>query len=143
MIGNADFVILPGWHISKLSAESIDLMVNTRSMMEMSSAVVDCYLGEINRVTRTDGIFFCVNRYKKYKSSWGKKPAYYLNKTPFGLKWKVIECIDFWKQGNICELMLCKTARNQLVSPKFRVCVRLLAKFHFRIIRFLFTSWMP
>ena len=78
-IGNADFVILPGWHMTELSTESIDLVVNTRSMMEMNASVVDYYMEEINRVTRTGGYCFCVNRYKKYKSAWGKRPAFYLN----------------------------------------------------------------
>lgn len=60
-----DFAILPGSAAALLEDRSVDLFVNTRSMMEMDLPVVAAYLEQIQRATREGGGFYCVNRLAK------------------------------------------------------------------------------
>ena len=105
---DADFTILPGWHISALPNKTIDLVINTRSMMEMESQTINFYMKEIGRFSRTKGVFYCVNRGKKYNPNWGSKKPYYLHKTPFGFKWQVISCSMLRTKQQHVELILNK-----------------------------------
>ena len=58
-----DFIVLPAWMIDSMAAESVDIAINTRSMMEMTPPIVAQYMASINRLVRRGGIFYCVNRY--------------------------------------------------------------------------------
>ena len=60
-----DFLILPGQLISKLAPRSVELTINTRSMMEMNLETVSFYIENIHRVLRSGGSFYCLNRYEK------------------------------------------------------------------------------
>jgi putative sugar O-methyltransferase len=60
-----DFMILPGWMIDKVPDKYIDLMINIRSMMEMSPPIIDFYFTHIHRVVKDNGLFACFNRYIK------------------------------------------------------------------------------
>ena len=39
----ADFLILPGWLIQEMPDGTVDLVVNARSMMEMTPEIIDFY----------------------------------------------------------------------------------------------------
>ena len=61
-----DFLIMPGWTASDLlKNRQVDAFINVRSMMEMSSNVIKEYFGVIHANLRENGLFACINRYKK------------------------------------------------------------------------------
>ena len=60
-----DFIILPGWMIDQVPDKFIDLVINMRSMMEMSLNIIDFYFTHIHRTVKTGGLFACFNRYHK------------------------------------------------------------------------------
>jgi putative sugar O-methyltransferase len=62
---NFDFLVLPGPFIEKLPADSVDLFINTRSMMEMNLETVSFYFEHMHRQLRPGGAFYCINRYEK------------------------------------------------------------------------------
>jgi putative sugar O-methyltransferase len=62
----ADVVIAPGQWIERVPDQAVGLVINTRSMMEMDQRTVDFYMGQIQRVLKTGGRFYCLNRYQKY-----------------------------------------------------------------------------
>ena len=79
-----DFIILPGYLIDKIVNESIDVFINTRSFMEMNINTINFYFSHIHRMIVEDGIFYCVNRYKKKTSGDTVK----FKQLPFDQKWK-------------------------------------------------------
>ncbi|MGH9332312.1 MAG: putative sugar O-methyltransferase, partial [Vicinamibacteria bacterium] len=60
-----DFLVLPGQLIERLVPRSFELVINTRSMMEMDSKTVSFYLDHIQQKLRSGGFFYCLNRYEK------------------------------------------------------------------------------
>jgi putative sugar O-methyltransferase len=60
-----DFLVLPGQLLDSLPDRSAGLFINTRSMMEMDLKTVELYIRGIERKIRTDGFFYCLNRYEK------------------------------------------------------------------------------
>jgi hypothetical protein len=60
-----DFAILPGSAGRMLAPSSVDVFVNTRSMMEMDLGVIEDYFAVVQRATREGGRFYCVNRLAK------------------------------------------------------------------------------
>jgi putative sugar O-methyltransferase len=64
-----DFMILPGWMINQVPDNYFDLVINIRSMMEMSLEVVDFYFKHIHRSVKNNGLFACINRYEKKSHS--------------------------------------------------------------------------
>ena len=60
-----DYAILPAWAIKNIPNKSLDLVINTRSFQEMNSTAVKNYMYHINRTTKINGFFYCVNRYVK------------------------------------------------------------------------------
>ena len=76
----ADFLVLPGQLIERISRGSFGLVINTRSMMEMDLPTVSSYIGHIQDKLRPGGSFYCVNRYEKKTC---------LKAYPFDEKWYV------------------------------------------------------
>jgi len=64
-----DFMILPGWMINQVPDKYFDLIINMRSMMEMSLAIIDFYFDHIHRTVKKNGLFACFNRYHKKSHS--------------------------------------------------------------------------
>lgn len=59
------FVFLTPWQINILSSDYFDLSVNTHSFQEMTHAQIGEYFSLVERVSKKDGLFFCVNRVEK------------------------------------------------------------------------------
>jgi len=57
-----DFLIIPPWVIEYISKESIDLIIDTYSMGEMSKEYVGYYLTHIDKVLKRGGHFYSINR---------------------------------------------------------------------------------
>lgn len=62
---DCDFLVLPGPLVARLAPGSFDLVINSRSMMEMDAATVAFYLEHIQGKLRPGGFFYCLNRYQK------------------------------------------------------------------------------
>lgn len=60
-----DYLLLPPQFIERLPTDSVDLFINTRSMMEMDIETVSYYLSQIQERIRIGGRFYCLNRYSK------------------------------------------------------------------------------
>jgi len=99
---NFDFMILPGWMIEKLPSNYTNLVINMRSMMEMSLSVIDYYFHHIHRITKVNGLFACFNRY--HKNSFGEDII--MKKYPYDEFWSIILSQSSIYQNHIHELIL-------------------------------------
>jgi len=97
-----DFSILPGWRITDLPDASIDCIINTRSMQEMTKDTIAFYLEQIQRIVKPDGLFYCVNRYAKQVG----QETIILADYPFDAQWEALISRPKWKQSHIQELLL-------------------------------------
>jgi len=68
-IAEYDFIILSAQVIKKIPTSSVDLVVNTASLGFLSKEYLDYYLQEINRVLKTEGYFYSINKTETCK--WG------------------------------------------------------------------------
>ena len=79
-----DFMILHPDEMNKIDNNAIDMVVNTRSMMEMNYTTLINYFRHINRIIRSEGVFYSLNRYQKVS---------FLKQYPFGSKWKILRSV--------------------------------------------------
>lgn len=103
-----DFVILPGWCIEFVTPAVFDLVINTRSMMEMHSSIIGFYFEHIHRTVRRDGIFYCVNRYEKRTVGYPIR----LRDYPFDSYWDIVSSAPSWRQSHIHELVVGRTDKS-------------------------------
>lgn len=108
-----DIAILPPAMFSSLGAQSVDLVLNIRSMMEMTCEVIESYFSDIHRVVNAGGLFYCVNRYDKA----GIRVKDY----PFDDRWSLQLSQPSLGQPHIHELLVERTT----VPQKFPVSMAL------------------
>lgn len=65
---------------------AVDLVINTRSMMEMEWGTINSYFKQIQEQLKDGGTFFCVNRY--WKSTVGQDIR--LSQFPFDSNWALV-----------------------------------------------------
>jgi len=111
---STDIAILPGWCIKDLQNNSIDVVINIRSMMEMNLETIDFYFNNIHRCVKDGGIFYCSNRYIKSTSGDDVKIKEY----PFDDYWKILFSQSSWKQSQIHELLVQRTAKKNEMPLK-------------------------
>lgn len=88
-----DFIIIPPWY--KLAEDvTVDLFINTRSMMEMNISVIKQYFALIQNHVAEDGFFYNLNRYQKISVGYPIK----LSKYPYDQKWNVVLSKPAWRQ---------------------------------------------
>ena len=63
-----DYVILPGYLLENFVENFVDIFINTRSFMEMNLQTISFYFYNIQKIISSNGLFYCVNRYKKATS---------------------------------------------------------------------------
>ncbi len=80
---NYDFVILPINSLSKFDKDIFDLSINTTSIGEMTSAMQEYYIDNIERITTK--YFYSVNRAQKRTEKYNSDGFYNLN---FKKKWR-------------------------------------------------------
>ncbi len=97
-----DFLIAPGWMIDKIPDTTVDMVVNMRSMMEMTNAMIAFYFDAIHRITGPSGIFACINRYLKTSSG----EHIMLKNYPFDNHWQVLSSQRSIMQNHIHELIV-------------------------------------
>ena len=96
-----DFSLLPGWRSGALKERSVEVFINTRSMMEMQKHVIATYFAEIQRSLKIGGIFYCANRYIKRIGQEDVCLADY----PFDAYWEFLLSKPKWGQKHIHELI--------------------------------------
>ncbi len=74
-----DFAVLPGELINIFVDNQVDMFINTRSMMEMTTDIVSFYFKNIRRTIQKNGYFYCLNRYEKLTN---------FKDYPFGKHWR-------------------------------------------------------
>ena len=99
---NFDFLILPGMTFERLPSNYIDMIINMRSMMEMSSTIIKFYFDNIHRTIKNNGLFVCFNRYIKQSS--GEKII--LKNYPFDKFWSIVISQTSIYQNHLHELIL-------------------------------------
>lgn len=100
-----DFALLPGWCIEDMAGNSADVVINTRSLMEMNSDTVAFYFEHLQRILRPGGLFYCVNRYSKPVDG---KPNR-LKDYPFDGRWLPVVSAPAWDQPWVHEIALTRT----------------------------------
>ena len=84
----ADMLALTPDRLSMIPDGAVDLVINTRSFMEMSTEIIARYFAEIQRVTRPDGgLFYNVNRYAKQNPAGG---VIRFREYPYDANWTVL-----------------------------------------------------
>ncbi len=101
---DADFIILPGGLIREMPDETVDLVVNTRSMMEMTPEIVGYYFAHIQRLVPVGGLFSCYNRYQKMTT---------FKSYPYDDRWRILASQATHIQPHIHELTVERTATPQ------------------------------
>ena len=100
---HSGFAVLPSWKIQFLPDQSVDLVINTRSMMEMEQPVIDYCISHIERILTTDGVFYFANRYRKYETR--------LYKYKFGRGWSIKHSKPLPRQPRGHELILQRSSK--------------------------------
>ena len=100
-----DFIFLSPRHLNKLGDQSIDFVINTRSMMEMNYTTINYYFNSIKRIIKNEGFFYLVNRYQKIS---------FLKNYPFGQKWEIVLSKNWptYIDTNPCHELLLKRTDN-------------------------------
>lgn len=87
-----DIFILNPWN--KISNIKFDLIINTRSMMEMDKDVIKYYFDFIHTHIKKDGFFLNINRYRK--KSVGYPVHFY--EYPYDSSWNIVLSKKSWRQ---------------------------------------------
>lgn len=107
-----DFAVLPGWCLESITPGIIDYTINIRSMMEMRLATINWYFAHIQRLSKVDGLFYCVNRYHKKIGDEDITLADY----PFDPCWDFLFSAPTPMQSHIHQLLARRRANS---SPQF------------------------
>ena len=74
LVEEYDFILIPPWVIKYISASTIDLVIDTYSMSEMSKVYAKYYIGHIDRTLKVGGYFYSIN--KRFKREEDKLAFY-------------------------------------------------------------------
>ncbi len=110
-----DFVLLPGWCIDLIPQYSADVIINCRSMMEMTYDIITNYFEHIHKNMKIGGLFYCLNRY--IKTSTGSPVCIKLY--PYDAKWEIVLSQSCWLQTHIHELITRRTSEDSKLPPSF------------------------
>ena len=105
----ADFLILPGWLIQEMPDGTVDLVVNARSMMEMTPEIIDFYFYQIQRAVPVGGLFANYNRYMKLTA---------FKNYPYDDRWRTIVSQTSILQPLLHELIVERTKTPQAFPVK-------------------------
>jgi hypothetical protein len=105
----ADFLVLPGWLIQEMPDDTVDLVANSSSMMEMSPEVIDFYFSQIQRKVPVGGLFACCNRYMKLTA---------FKNYPYDDQWRTIVSQTSIFQPQMHELIVERTETPQAFPVK-------------------------
>lgn len=118
---NTDFSILPTSMVECLKNQSFDLVINSRSFMEMDQKMIKDYFDLIQSRIVTGGLFFNCNRLWK---NAGDRPTQ-IARYPYDDRWQLVSLSSSFFQNNTIELL---TRRVLQPNPVFRSLVRGIPK---------------
>jgi putative sugar O-methyltransferase len=103
--GDYDFAVLPGWTTAQLPRDSVDVFINSQSMMEMNFEVIAGYFEDIQRSIKCGGLFYCGNRYTKKTVGENIRIKDY----PYDDRWHFVRSGPVWEQLHVHELVAVRT----------------------------------
>ncbi len=74
LVEEYDFILIPPWVISYISDSTVDLVIDTYSMSEMSEIYARYYIAHIDRTLKLGGYFYSIN--KRFKREDDKLAFY-------------------------------------------------------------------
>lgn len=110
-----DIALVPGWLGARMEGFTCELVINMRSMGEMNPSVVGTYFDFIHRNLRSDGLFYCVNRYSTDKVGVDVKFKDY----PFDERWQFLVSQPQWLQTHLHELVARRSDAAVFPPPFF------------------------
>tara|TARA_B100000989_G_C19524966_1_gene466256 strand:- start:78 stop:1133 length:1056 start_codon:yes stop_codon:yes gene_type:complete len=109
-----DFVILPPWCLGKIKfKEFFNLVVNTRSFMEIKFDEIKSYFNFVHSTITNDGVFYNVNKYEKNTSG----DIIRISEYPYDNFWRILSSSKSWRQPNLHELIV---QRTKVENPDLR-----------------------
>jgi putative sugar O-methyltransferase len=123
-----DFTIVPSTEIDLLNRQKFDLVINSRSFMEMDQGTISRYFALIQTQLKVDGLFFNCNRLWK---NAGDRPTQ-IARYPYDDKWHLVSLSTSFFQNNTIELLARRTDKS---NPIFKSLIRRLPKTDYLIHR--------
>lgn len=99
---------MPDWLAHQLAPESVNLVINTRSMMEMNRETIAKYFREIHLFLKPGGFFYNVNRYSK--DTVGEPIRF--RDYPYDERWSVELSNSSFFQPHVHEMMARRQAQH-------------------------------
>ena len=128
-----DFFILPNNRTEDISHSKFDLIINSRSFMEMDQREIAKYFKLIQKTLQPGGLFFNCNRLWK---NAGDKPTQ-ISRYPYDDKWSLVSLSTSFFQNNTIEIL---ARRSSISNPLFLNLVRNLPKTDYLIHKLKFQG---
>jgi hypothetical protein len=124
----SDFTVVPSTKIDLLNRQEFDLIINSRSFMEMDQKTISRYFDLIQSRLKVDGLFFNCNRL--WKNAGGRPTQ--IARYPYDDRWHLISMGTSFFQNNTVELLTRRTDKENAI---FRSLIRRLPKTDYLIHR--------
>ena len=124
----ADFSIVPSTKIDLLKQQNFDLVINSRSFMEMDQSIIKSYFDLIQTRLKVNGLFFNCNRLWK---NAGDRPTQ-IARYPYDDNWQLISLGTSFFQRNTVEVLSRRTDKKNAI---FKSLIRRLPKTDYLIHR--------
>jgi putative sugar O-methyltransferase len=131
----SDFIVVPSTKIDLLNRHEFDLVINSRSFMEMDQKTISRYFDLIQSKLKIDGLFFNCNRLWK---NAGDRPTQ-IARYPYDDRWHLISMGTSFFQNNTIELLTRRTDKGNAV---FKSLIRRLPKTDYLIHRNTFQGFV-
>lgn len=118
---SSDFTVVPSTKIDLLNQQEFDLVINSRSFMEMDQKTISRYFDLIQTRLKVDGLFFNCNRLWK---NAGDRPTQ-IARYPYDDYWQLISLGTSFFQDNTVELLTRRASKKNAV---FKSLIRRLPK---------------
>jgi putative sugar O-methyltransferase len=121
-----DIMIIPPW--CRLDKKiKFDLVINTRSMMEMNNQTIKKYFSIIQKHIKIKGIFLNINRYlKKTKNNKTK-----ISNFPYDENWEVIKSEKSWMQDWVHMLITRRNTKKNNIKKELNILKLYSVKYEF------------
>jgi hypothetical protein len=111
-----DIMIIPPW--CRLDKKiKFDLVINTRSMMEMNNQTIKNYFSIIQRHIKIKGIFLNINRYLKRTKNNKTK----ISNFPYDENWEVIKSEKSWMQDWVHMLITRRNTKKNNIKKELNI----------------------
>ncbi|MFM8355146.1 MAG: putative sugar O-methyltransferase, partial [Gammaproteobacteria bacterium] len=125
---SSDFTVVPSTKIDLLNQQVFDLVINSRSFMEMDQKTISRYFDLIQSRLKVGGLFFNCNRLWK---NAGDRPTQ-ISRYPYDENWQLISLSTSFFQNNTVELLARRTNKESVI---FKSLIRRLPKTDYLIHR--------